>query len=92
MRPFIFLVICSGLISACTEYGRPESPLWFNKAPPEVIAAHYQGACLGYGYEPGTIGMRDCIAAEARAGRGAAHVQALSGMTAYSAVNAAVTQ
>lgn len=78
MKPIVLLV-CVGAIAACSDYGRPGSPVWFNKAPPEVKAAYFQDVCAGYGYQVGTDDMRDCIAAESRAGRGAAGSQAVTG-------------
>lgn len=78
MKPILLIALFSTL-AACSEYGRPGSPVWFNRAPPEVQMAHFQQICAGYGYQVETDAMRDCIAAESRAGRNAAGNQAVAG-------------
>lgn len=84
MRHALLLLVALSVTACSGQYGRPGSPVWFRKAPPEVIYAHYEPVCRGYGYTPGTPDMVNCIAAETRAGRGAASTQALAG-TIYAA-------
>lgn len=84
-RSHFFLVIAMLLCAACStgaegEFvtGNPGSPSWVYTAAPETQRLHFETVCTGYGFEPGTPEMTQCMAEETRSARARAdsHSQA----------------
>lgn len=68
--------VCLLLLAGCQGadgdgyIGLPGSPAWFMSASPKTIAAYYSERCVGYGFQPGTPHMAQCIQNEAQGARG----------------------
>jgi hypothetical protein len=66
--PALLTVGCIGTAGE-TYVGLPGSPAWFATASPQTVAAYYEQRCQGYGFQPGTTAMAQCVQQEALAKR-----------------------
>ncbi|TWI32738.1 hypothetical protein [Paracoccus sulfuroxidans] len=66
MRRIALSLIVIGL-SACSEdgsLGQEGSPVWLSTASQEAKTAYFTKVCSGYGFQPGTPHMAQCIQTE----------------------------
>lgn len=69
MKKRISAVFMVGLLSACSDQGSigpAGSPIWFASTSVEQQSRYFTSVCQGYGYQAGTVGLRDCVATETR--------------------------
>ena len=58
---FISLILITTFLASCSMKGRVESPMWHKNATRAEKIAYYGEQCLGYGFEEGTDGFRNCL-------------------------------